>query len=80
MEQNGLANHLTEEEKQALYDYRNSEAFKVFQKAVVYLYQLDAARLSVCKQEELPVMQGRLQGLLAARNILVFGTYPPDKK
>jgi hypothetical protein len=74
-----LAPALTEDEKVFLREHSKSEQFRVFSKAVTYLYSLDCARLSSVPRDDLPVVQGRLQGLLAARNILVFGKLPDQK-
>ena len=75
-----LAQALTDDEKTNLYQYKTSEAFRLFHKTVVYLYSLEASGLSSCRQEELPVRQGRLQGLLMARNLLAFATVPEEPK
>lgn len=79
MNQQYLAPALDEVERNFLYEHRNSEHFRVFQKAIIYLYSLDCARLSLAKQEELPMMQGRLQGLMAAKNLLALGKFPENK-
>lgn len=67
---------LSEEDKSFLYDQRHSEQFRVFAKAIKYLESVAHARLTVAQQSELPVLQGKLQGLLAARNILALGKIP----
>jgi hypothetical protein len=80
MQQAVLAPVLDESEKQFLYEQRYSEHFRVFQKAIVYLYSLEATKLSVAQQAELPVYQGRLQGLLIAKNLLCMGSFPEEQK
>ncbi len=68
--------NLTEADRQLLYEQRHSEQFRVFSKAIKYLESVAHARLTVAQQAELPVLQGKLQGLLAARNILSLGKLP----
>ena len=73
MEQHFLAPALTEDEKVFLYQQRNSEHYRVFSKAITYLYSLEAARMVHAKPDELLQFQGKGQGLLLARSLLHLG-------
>jgi len=68
-----LVQSLTDEDRQFLTDQRHSEHFKVFQKVLSYMYWLECSKLALVPQSEFPVYQGKLQGLLAAKNILAHG-------
>jgi hypothetical protein len=74
--QHFLAQALTDEEKQYLFDQRNSEQFRIFSKAITYLYSLKAAELANTTPELLLRYQGILQGLLISKNLLVLGKFP----
>jgi hypothetical protein len=75
-----LATPLDEVERNFLYEQRHSEHFRVFKKAIVYLIGLEAARATVVTPDMLQNVQGRMQGLLAAQNLLVFGNFPDQEK
>ncbi len=72
-----IAVPLSTEEKRFLYDQRLSEHWRCFDKAIMYLYGVEAAMLVNADREQLPVIQGRMQGLLLAKHLLVQGL-PPD--
>lgn len=74
-QQSVLAPALTQEEKQFLYDQRNSEHFRVFAKAIAWGYSLEAARLATIPTSDLPRAQGMLQGFLGARGIVYSQTF-----
>lgn len=71
-----LAPALTSEEAQFLYEQRGSEHFRIFQKAITYLYSLEAARMASTTPELLLRFQGVAQGLLVAKNLLCLGKFP----
>lgn len=75
-----LAPSLSEQEKQTLYDNRNSELYRVFAKAVTYMYSIKAAELAHAQPQDLVRYQGIMQGLLIAKNILSLGQMPEAAK
>jgi hypothetical protein len=75
-----LAPPLTEQDKQFLWEQRHSEHFRVYQKAITWLYSLECARIASSKAEDLLRHQGVLNGLLTAKNILVHGKVPESSK
>ncbi len=75
-----IAFPLTVDEKRFLYDQSKSEHFRVYDRAITYLYGVEAAMLVNADRESLPIIQGRLQGLLMAKNLLSQGMPPePDQ-
>lgn len=73
-----LAEALTVSEKQFLTEVKNSEHFKLFKKALEYQYSLVCAMLVHAKPEDLPIQQGRLQGLLSAINVIENQQIEPE--
>lgn len=71
-----LAEPLDELEKNFLFEHRNSEHFRVFVKAINYLQGLEAGKMATASFEQLPVIQGRFQGLNIAKNLLALGNFP----
>jgi hypothetical protein len=65
-----IAPALSIEERRFLYDQRNSEHFRVFCKAIAWAYSIEAARLITLPKDDLPRIQGVLQGFLGARGII----------
>ena len=83
LNQVGIDLELTEEERRFLFDHRNSEHFRVFAKAIACRYAQEAGRLVSVPMAELPRSQGVLQGLLAARGMIVaqsLGGAPQSEK
>lgn len=71
MEHQAIAPALSEEERRFLFDQKNSEHFRVFAKAITWAYSLEAAKLATAVTGDLPRLQGVLQGLLAARGMVM---------
>jgi hypothetical protein len=75
-----IAQPLTHEEKRFLFEQRNSEHWRVFDKAITYMYGVTASiEMMRATTETLPQIQGRLMGLLMAKNLLSQGI-PEEKK
>ncbi len=62
---------LTEEEKIALFKYRDSELFRIIKKAIMSEYQKVGARMDRADAHSLVILQGQRQGLVAASNIML---------
>jgi hypothetical protein len=78
-----LAEPLSADEKALLYDHRKSELCRIFIKSINYLQGVEAAKMSHASIDQLPVIQGRFQGLNIAKNLLALGNFEPppsDKK
>lgn len=74
-----IAEPLTEEERKVLWAYKDSHQFKIFAKAITFMYARQAAYLVEVKPEYLQQAQGRLQGLLQARTLVNEAIVPPDQ-
>ncbi len=86
MEQARLATPLSDEERDFLFEQRNSYHYRLFEKAILWLYGREANQLVQCKPESLVQKQGILIGLTMAKNLMTLGKMPeelpkkPDKK
>jgi hypothetical protein len=72
---------LTEDEAKLLWSYKDTHQFKLFCKAVVFMYAKEAAMLVKAKADPMDIVQrqGRLQGLLQARSLLSEGIMPAEE-
>ncbi len=75
---NFLAPALTMEEKKFLWEQRQSEHFRVYDKAITYLWSLKAAELASATPDTLLKYQGVIQGLTIAKNLLSLGAIPEN--
>lgn len=78
MQMQFLATALTQEEKTFLGDQIKSEHFRVYQKAITYLWSLEAAKMVHADSGTLPIFQGVCRGLLLAKNLICLGTIQKD--
>lgn len=78
----GTDGPLTDQEKDTLRTMMNSEVFRIARKAISAQYGIEAARLASTHFDAngIYIAQGRLQGLIAAYNLIMSGTVDKERQ
>lgn len=77
----GTDGPLSDQEKDTLRTMMNSEVFRIARKAISAQYAMESARLASTNFEPngIYIAQGRLQGLIAAYNLIMAGTVDQER-